>query len=705
MLERLALQVGATLRIGHADYRIVDTLTAEPDRLDFNLSLGPRVLLSAEGLRRTGLFEARSRVEYIALLRLPPGATGRDADLVAYYLRRQLPNSTYYRVETFSQAQPAVRSGIRRIGRFLGFVSLLSLLIGGVGVAQTMRSWIATRTTTIAIYKCLGMRPRDITWLYLVQMIQLALLGSLVGAAIGLVTQWSLPMLLSHVLPTELVRWWQPIAVLKGVGLAVVVSLVFAGGPLLAARRVPAVRIFLVRDNASRRGWERVVLGTVTIGVLFAVAVAQSESARDAAIFTGGLVVLTAILAATARGLGFVVGGWSRRALRGAAGVWLRHGLAALARPGAATTGSMVALGLGVTVVLAVHLVQAQLGDELSGEIPTDAPSTFLIDIQPDQWAGVRTLLEQRGAREVRSVPVIAARVKAIDGVAAETILKQSRAGERPKDEQPWALTRQQRLTYAAELPKGNRIDADELWREPGVDEISVEQSFARGLGVDVGSVLTLDIQGVAIDLKVTSLRDVNWRTFGINFFLLVEPGVLEDAPQMRLATAQLPAPQQQQIQDALTEAYPNVTAVHIRAVLDKVLGLLGRLGIAVRALGGFAVFTGLIILGGALSATYARRGREVALYKTLGMTRRDVLAIFTVEFALLGIVASIIGAAAASVLGWATMTHVLEVEWQPRSLDLVVAVAVSSLLTVSVGWLVSVGSLATRPMRVLRSE
>jgi putative ABC transport system permease protein len=380
---------------------------------------------------------------------------------------------------------------------------------------------------------------------------------------------------------------------------------------------------------------------------------------------------------------------------------WLRQGLAALARPGAATFGAIVALGLGVLVVLAMSLVERRLAEEFARQLPTDAPSAFLIDIQPDQWPGVRGLLERAGATRIESVPVVPSRLTAIDGVSVDDL-----TARRPKDRnRRWLLTREQRLTYMRQLPPDNVIIAGALWSDPARSEVSVEESFAEDLKLHLGSRLRFDIEGVPIDLTVTSIRKVNWRSFGINFSLVVEPGVLDQAPQQRFAAIRLPPGGEQRVQDQLAASYPNVTVLRIRELLEKVGKVLNRISLGVRFLGGFTVLAGIAILAGAVSAGSARRSREVALLKTLGMTRRGVASHFAVEYALIGLVAGVIGAGGAAALAWAVVTRGFNLAGQLEALPLAAGIAASAVLTVAAGLAASGRALQRRPIEVLRTE
>jgi putative ABC transport system permease protein len=702
LLAHLGLKLGDTLEIGGEPFRVAGVVLAEPDRVGFSVTLGPRAFLSGPGFARTSLMGRGSRIAHRALVKLPEGTSGARLEAFVETLKDALPKTEGHRVETYREAQPALRENLERVERFLGLIALLSLFVGGIGVAQSVRSWLAGRLDAIAVLKCLGLRPREIFPLYLGQTALLGLAGSLVGIAAGAAIQLVLPSLFPDLIPNDLIRPWQPAALLRGLALGLGVAILFSLPPLSAVLRVSPARV-LRRDAEPlpRHRW----VSTATVLVLalgiWGMAALQSGSPLEGVQFAGGVALVTAALA----GAAFLVSWGARRLPRDAspswARLWLRHGLAALARPGAAGDGAIVALGLGVLVVLAMSLVEGRLASQLAAEFPTDAPSAFLIDIQPHQWPGVERILRRSGARDIESVPVVMARLAAIDGVGAEELVERAEKKDGPR----WAFTREHRLTYMRTLPADNQVIAGSLWSDPARAEVSVEKEFADDSGVRLGSTLRFNVQGVPIEVVVTSVRTVDWGTFGINFFLVVEPGVLEQAPQQRLAVAQLPRGAEQRAQDLLAAEYPNVTLLRIREILEKILQVLRRISLGIRFLGGFTVVAGIAILAGAISAGAARRGREVALLKTLGMTRRGVAATFAVEYALVGLVAGIIGALGGTVLAWGVVTRGFEIPWRFDPLSLTVALAASVALAVTAGLAASLRALEKRPIEVLRAE
>ncbi len=702
LASRLGLSVGDPLLLGGERFRVAGIVRSEPDRVVAGFSIGPRVFLNGAGLTRAGLDTRGSRVEHKALLALsgdPPEAV----DALAARIRSGLPGATWYDVDTYREGQPALREGLKRAERFLGLVALLSLLVGGIGVAQAARAWIAGRLDAIAVLRALGVRPREVFSIYLAEAALLGLAGSLAGALLGLGFSALAPVLLRDLLPAVPVRFFSPLAMLRGVALGTIVAAAFSVPSLAAVWRVPPVRVLRRDAEPLRTPWPvRLALGAIVLGGVLAAAWAQAGSLRTAAAFTAGIAATVAALAAGAWAVARLVG----RGPRGAAPVWVRHGLAALARPGAATLGAIVALGLGVTVVLAMQIVQSRLAGQLGADVPTSAPTAFIVDIQPDQWGALRAQLESEGAEGIESAPVVVGRLAAIDGKPlAEIADPKTKPSDWEDGRRRWALTREQRITYRAALPEGNELVAGTLWSDPDHPELSVEEEFARQLGVVVGSSLTLDVQGVALEFRVTSIRRVEWKTFGINFFLLAEPGSLDDAPQFRLATLRLPADRELAVQDRLAAAFPNVTLINVRQILDRVSAVIARIGQAVRFLGLFTVVAGVLILAGAVGATAARRAQEVAVLKTLGMTRAGVAAVFSLEYALVGLVAGTIGAVGAAALAWAVLTRGMEIAWRWPWGTLAAGVVLAVLLSVVAGLSASRGALARRPIEVLRAE
>lgn len=696
VLSRLDLALGESLSIGGVSFRLAGTIEHEPDRLGGIFTLGPRVFITSDGLARTSLEQFGSRIGYKLLAALPETMSDGARETLLEELR-EATDSTLYRVETYADAQPSLRRAIERVTRFVGLVALLSLLLGGVGIAYTLQAWLAHRIDDIAVLRCLGWRPRQVVGLYVLQALILGLFGSLVGCALGTGAAALLPRLAGDLMPIRELVLWQPSALARGLGLGVGVALLFTLPPVLSVRRVRPLRVLRREVEPVPMPWPvRLTVLAVLLAGIWAAAALQSGSPLRGLLFTGGLGLATLLLAVSMRTAMRLVGPLARRA-RSAP---LRQGLLALARPGAATVSACIALGLGILLVLAMRLVELGLTDTLRSQLPQDAPSVFLIDIQPAQWSEVEAILTESGASEVVSVPVVSARLRRIDGVAVEDLIDDSTRPDRR-----WGLTREQRLTYLDELPADNRIVDGVLWGDPELAEVSLERDFAAETGLGLGARLEYDIQGVTVETTVTSLRTVEWQTFGLNFFMVVEPGVLTEAPQTRVATVHLPDGREQTVQDTLAARFPNITLLRIRSILSKIAGILERLALGVRFLGAFTIVAGLIILASAVSAAASQRSREIALLKTLGMTRRQILAQSTTEHLAIGSLAALVGAVGGNLLAWAVLTRGMELEWAFRPLTTLSAAALCVLLTTATALAAAWPALVTRPLAVLRDR
>jgi putative ABC transport system permease protein len=698
LADKLHLTPGGAILVGGKSFVVRGRILSEPDSLGGGLDIGPRLLTSLAVLDASGLEAFGSRLDRKILVKLPDGANPADLERARKSIEASIPKNSGVRVETYTDAQPRLRDGFAHATRFIGLVALVSLILGGIGVAQSVRAWLTSRMDAIAVLKCLGVRPAEVIALYAAETALLGLAGSLVGVALGTAVLAVVPSLLGGVLPSVPIDAWQPWAAARGLALGTGVALLFSVAPLASLRLVPPLRVLRRDAEPLQAGLAaRGAVAVVLVGGLFATAWIQSGSPRIGAAFTAGIIAAAAVLAGAARLVMRSVARVSRDRVR----VVVRQGLAAVARPGAGTLSAVTALGLGVLVVVGIALVQAGLSEKLRADLPKDAPNVFLVDMQAAQWPRVQTILEAAGATHARVVPIVSARLVSVDGVSADVLAKRSKDGGRGK----WIFTRDQNLTYMKELPGDNRVVEGRLWSDPQAAEVSLERDYAKDMGAHLGSRVVFDVQGVSFPMKVTSLRDVDWKSFGINFFVVVEPGVLDAAPQMRVAAAQLPTGGEQALQDRLAAAVPNVTLLKVREIVEKVAHLLDRIGLAIRILGGFAVAAGIAILAGAVGATAARRGREVALLKTLGATRAGVVGIFSVEFALVGAVAGLVGTAGGTILAWAVLTRGMDLPWSWHPVVIAVAPAGTILLSVLAGIAASAGALSNRPIEVLRAE
>jgi len=692
LLTRLGLRVGDPLKIGEGDFTVSGVLRQEPDRAVGVFSLGPRVLIDARDLDGTRLIRQGSRVRHRLLFRLP---AGQSAEAFKDALAARITDVSV-RVTTYTQAQPGVRRFWKQLTVYLGLTGLVALMVGGIGVATSVRAFVRGKLETIAVLKCLGAGWRQVLAAYLLQTVLLGLGGSLLGAALGSAVQWALAPALTPLMPVPLDAGLSPRAIVAGLAMGTGLTLLFALWPLLDIRRVPPALI-LRQDVEPRLPGRRPWLAAVPIVAgLAALAVWEAGSLKVGAIFIGGLAAALVLLAAGAR----LVIEAARRLPRLRSLAW-RQAVANLHRPGSHAGTVLMSLGLAVMLIVAVALLEQSLRAELADRGPGRAPAFFFIDIQPDQAPAFRRLVQDKTGREPTLTPVVRSRLASINGAPVSRDARQRR-------EEVWYLSREYVLTWAAQPPPENPVVAGRWWtpeeaaREP---LISVEEEIAKNLGVGIGSTLGFDIQGVTVTARVVNLRRVEWQTFNTNFFVIFSPGALDGAPTTWLATARVPPADELAVQSAVTAAFPNVTAIPIREVLERIAGVLDQIALAIRLLAGVSIATGLIVTAGALGVSRHQRLYQSVILKALGATRGLVARVFAVEYALLGAAAGLGGSALAAALAWGVLHWALDVRWGGSLVTLVWGVGASAALALGVGFLGTFRLLGRKPLAVLRSE
>ncbi len=723
LLDRLGLQTGDTLQLGKAVFRIAGVVRKEPDRVVTGFSIGPRVLLTQAGLAKADLVVFGSRARHSFLFKLPDTLTPEQ---VKAELRPLLGQD--WSVREYREAQPQVNRLIDRMVSFLSLVSLVALVAGGLGVSHTTRAFLKQKLDTVAILKCLGAGTRTVTAIYLTQALLLGLVGSLLGAAVGFGVQALLPRLIGPLLNLDvnLVPAAGPVlqGLLVGTGMAIVFALV----PLLGIGRVPPALVFrrdlpesggsggrLYTDEALAAGAAGLALGLV--------AAWQAGNWWWGLYFVGGLAGAAALLGATAwaclQGL---------RRLPAPRRIAVRHGLNNLYRPGSQAGSVVLALGLGVTAVATVYLLQTGLLGQVTRSAPAGSPNLVLIGIQADQAASFGTFLRQHPAvlQAQELTPMVPARLLTVNGrgqdePAAGTAPAPDRGqdGDRGDDRgegrgggpgggQRWYWTRQWTVTWAAALPEKNELAAGRWWTEADTRAgafVSLEEEVARNLGAHPGSVLEFEINGQPVAATVLNIRRVDWARISTNFYAIFSPGALDTASASYTTFARTDRAAQPALLRALVDRYPGVTAFDIGEILETIQSVLDRVGLVVRFVAAFAMAAGLIILAGGVAATKFRRVREAAILRTLGATRAKVALVMAVEYAVLGVIAGLVGIVLAHLVAGGIMHLVFELNPMVNWALVGLAPAACAALTVAAGTAAAWDVLTHKPLAVLRGE
>ncbi|MBT3782820.1 MAG: FtsX-like permease family protein [Rhodospirillaceae bacterium] len=693
LLRRLKLKTGDLVRVGEGTFRIAAAIKREPDRGADSFVLGPRLLVAKTSLGATRLVREGSQVKYRYRIALPPGT-----DVVAWIegLKNRFPDAGW-RIRDVRNGAPGLRRFIDRMRLFLTLVGLTALLVGGLGIGNAVRSFLDGKSGTIATLKCLGAPARLIFQVYLLLVLALTAVGVAVGLLVGTGTPMLLSGLLGTLLPFQVQFSLHPLPLLLAAAYGFLTALAFAIWPLARAQGVPAGALF--RDLAaplnSRPPWRYIALAVVTFAVLAGLAIITAEERRFAIWFVcGAAAAMAAFLGA---GLGIV--DLARRLPRPRRSI-LRLALTNLYRPGAATIPVVQSFGLGLSVLVAVIGVEGNMNLQITERLPEKAPAFFFIDILPEQAEKFDALARGiQGVEEVQRVPAMRGRIVKING--------QDAAKATVAPEVAWAVRGDRGLTYADLPPPDAEIVAGEWWpaNYAGPPLISFDAAIARGMGIGIGDRLTVNVLGREIEARIANLRRIDWSPLGINFVIVFAPGALEGAPHTFIATAKADEAAELPLQMAVTDAYPNITAIRIREALEAVNQILRSIGVAVRSTAAVTLAAGILVLAGAIAANHRRRVYDAVVLKVLGATRGRVLATYFLEYTLLGLITALLAAAVGTAAAYAVVVQIMGMPWYWLPNGMVLTTLICLIVTIGAGMLGTWLALSQKPAPLLRNE
>ncbi len=699
LLTRLGLALGSRISIGGTKIDIRSVLKSEPDKLAGGLGFGPRLLISDAALRASGLLRPGSVVRWHYRLRLP-GTDELEAPLRAVTARAQaqFPEAGWD-IRSRANASPTLAQNLERFTQYLTLVGLSALLIGGVGVANAAKAHLDRRREVIATLKCLGATGSRVFAIYLIQVLAFATLGAipglLVGAALPYLVAWGFASVLP--LPIEPVLHAGDLALAFLYGL--LTATVFALWPLGRAHDVPVSALFRGEISSDwRRPRTAYVLATGLCATsLAALALALAYDRRVAAIYIIAAVAVFVLLYALARLLMLAARGISR--LRSPA---LRLALANIHRPGALTPSVVLSLGLGLTVLVTIMGIDVNLRRQFLATLPDKAPSFYFIDIPAADADKFNAFVRANApGAMLNEVPMLRGRIVAANGVPAEEL--------KPAPEAAWALNSDRGITYAQDLPPGSRLVAGQWWGPDyqGPPLVSFEQRIANGLGLKIGDTVAVNVLGRNLVATIANLRTVDWQSLGINFVMVFPPSTFRGAPHTRIATLTYPPShsidEEPTLLKAVGTAFPGITTMRVRDVLDAVGTTVTNLVLGIRAASALTLVVAILVLAGALAAGHRRRVYEAVILKTLGATRMRLVWVYAIEYLLLGSATAVLAlaagtAAAAFILG--RFMH-LPFLWLPE--PPLAACVLTVLFVVMLGLLGTARALGQKPGPLLR--
>ncbi|HVY59706.1 MAG TPA: FtsX-like permease family protein [Xanthobacteraceae bacterium] len=700
LLSRLGLKTGDVLTLGGARLELRAALAAEPDKLAGGLAFGPRLLVSEVALRASGLLQPGSLVRWHYRVGLPAGqARDEDVGAATTAAANRFPQAGWD-VRTRTNASPTLERDVERFTQYLTLVGLTALLVGGVGVANSVRYHLDRRRNVIAVMKSLGAGGARVFLIHLFEVVLLALLGIGLGLLLGAALPFVAAAAVGQMIPLPIAPALHGGQLLAAFAYGLLTAVAFAIWPLGRAHDVTVAALF--RDQiAPERRLPRARYVIATIGALAALAllaVGLAFDRRIAVIFVAAAAAVFLLLWVVARLLM-----WAARHAPRARSTVLRLAIANIHRPGALTATVVLSLGLGLALLVTVMEIDGNLRRQFAAALPDRAPSFYFLDIQPADVDRFDAFVRREAPHAILArVPMLRGRIVDVNGVKAEDL--------KPPQNVAWVLQSDRGITYTGEVPAGSRVVAGQWWGPDydGPPLVSFEARIARGLGLQLGDPITVNVLGRNITAHVSNLRAVDWESLGINFVMVFSPSAFRGAPLTHIATLTYPgggsAEEEGALLNAVAGAFPTVTVVRVKEALDSLGTLVSNLLMAIRGASAITLLSAALVLGGALAAGHRHRVYDAVVLKTVGARRRDLIAAFVLEYLMLGIAAAVFGVAAGSVAAWRITVDVMSLGfiWQPGPAAFAVLGALA--VTIGLGLVGTFAALGRKPASVLRN-
>ncbi len=698
LMLQFQAKTGDSIKVGETLFEIAGTLQKAPGQTGLSSTVAPIVYVPYRYLSGTGLLKKGSRVNYKFFYRFSrPG----DVTRVEKQIGPRLDKAGFDYNTVASQKKDTGRS-FEDLAQFLSLVGFIALLLGCVGVASAIHIYIKEKISTIAMLRCLGASGLQAFLIYLIQIIGIGLLGSILGSFLGTLVQQLLPVVLHDLLPVDISSDISWLAIGQGIGLGLIISVLFALLPLLSIRNISplnTLRLSYEHSNLLRDPLKWVVYGLILVFVI-CFSFFQLGSWKQAAVFTAAVSAAFLTLSVVAALLIWLLKkyfpvSWSY--------LW-RQGLANLFRPHNQTLILVVSIGLGTSFISTLFLVQDMLIKRVTLSASGNQPNMILFDIQTPQKEQLASLTRQYNLPVIQQVPIVTVRIEEINGKTAADIQKDSTLKISKN-----AFNFELRVTYRDTLSASERITKGKWVANVGRDGtvyISLEERYANRIHAEIGDKILFNVQGALIPTVVGSFRDVDWNRIQTNFRVLFPRGVLEEAPQFGVLMTRVPSGAASvSFQQAVVKRFPNVSVIDLNLVLDILDEILSKIGFVIKFMAAFSIITGIIVLIASVLISKYQRIQESVLLRTLGASRRQILVITALEYFLLGALAAATGILLSVAGSWALAAFSFKTAFDPDFITIAVLFVCISVLTVVVGLINSREILNKPPLEVLRKD
>ncbi|EHQ29365.1 ABC transporter permease [Mucilaginibacter paludis] len=692
-------RVGDSIRVGAVTFKIAGVLNKAPGQSGVSSSVAPVVYIPLKYMAQTGLMQKGSRINYKYYFKYRHQI---DMDKLVKKIEPRIEKEGM-NYDTIATQKEQTGKSFADLTRFLALVGFIALLLGCIGVASAIHIYVREKIGTIAILRCLGVKASQAFLIYLIQIVGVGFVGSVIGSLLGTLIQQLLPVVLKDFIPFTIdvtLSWW---AIGQGIILGVIISVLFALLPLVSVRNISplnTLRLSFEETSLTRDPLKWLVYLLILL-FISGFTYLQLKSFPQTVVFVVCILVAFLILAGMARLLMWLVKrffpfSWSY--------LW-RQGFSNLYRPNNQSVILIISIGLGTAFICTLFFIQGILIDRVTLSSSGKQPNLILFDIQSTQKQAVAALTKSQGLPVTSQVPIVTMTLMEVNGKTALQLKKDSGKNAIPHQ----VLTREYRVTYRDTLTETEKITEGKWIGESSPNEtipISVEEGYAHRSHLNMGDKLLFNVQGMPMLTQIKSLRSVNYTRVQTNFLVVFPAGILEQAPQFYVEITRVPdSKASARFQQQVVRSFPNVSVIDLALILSVIDELLGKIGFVIRFMAGFSIITGIIVLIASVRISKYQRIQESVLLRTLGASRKQILAITSLEYFFLGALAAATGILLSLAGSWALAKYTFDSTFNPHVLSVLAIFVLICLLTVAIGLLNSRGVLNKSPLEVLRND
>jgi len=697
LMLQLGIQPGDSIKVGTSTLPISGALNSIPGSAAIFSSIAPTVIIPYRFITETGLVQQGSRINYDFYFLADQS---QDLDELAKNLG-PLIDAQDADLDTHLSTSKRLGRQYGNFGKFLNLVAFIALLLGCVGIASAINIYIKGKLRAVAVLKCIGATKRQTFLIYLIQISAMGLLGGIIGTGLGLLLQELFPLLLQDLLPVDVEMSFSPQVISMGLLLGILMSVLFALYPLIGTLYISPLQALRVKNEGESNSGKASLLVLLGIFIfIFLFSLWLLNDWKYSLAFVGGIIITFSILAGVAKLFMIAI----KKYFPTTWGFPARQSLLNLFRPQNQTLTLVLAIGVGTFLISTLYFTKDILLDQASLETNSNSPNMILLDIQTEQKEAIAKSITNNKLQVLDDIPIVTMRVQSLVGSPVNTIRKDT--ASRVKG---WILDHEFRVTYRDSLIASESLEQGNWTTEVGKTDlvpISISDNFAKDADVNVGDQILFNVQGVLLNTVVGSIRTVDWSRMQLNFSIVFPSGVLEDAPQFRVLTTNVPNEEASaELQTELVRKFPNVSIIDLRQVLKVIEGLLNKISWIINFMAFFSILTGIIVLLGAVRTSKFQRIKESVLLRTIGARSEQILKILALEYMYLGVLGALSGILLSTISSQLLAWLVFDSPFIPSLIPFLVLFPGITLLVMLIGMANSISVIKSPPLEVLRKE